>query len=105
MLMGNIGCVVVVYMIVINEKDGVDSEMFVLEGVVLIEDGLGFAFKLALWTSFASIVVKYGEFVLFFGVFFVELLYGKVFGMIVLFSVVWMYYVFNFGANASKLTM
>jgi hypothetical protein len=104
-LMGNTGCAVAAYTIATNEKDGADSETPVLEGAAPIEDGLGFALKLALWTSLASTAVKYGELASPFGAFFAEPSYGKALGMIALPSVVWTYYALNSGANAPKLTM
>jgi len=104
-LMGNTGCAVAAYTIVKSEKHTAENPAIALEGAAPIEDGLGFALKLALWTSLVSAAVKYGELTSPFEEFFAEPSYGKALGVITLPSVVWTYYALNSGANAPKLTM
>jgi len=102
-LLGNAGCAVAAYGIA--SAEGETSALRSVSGEPPIKDGISFALKLALWTTLASAVVKYGELETSTAVFFGEPSYGKALALIALPTVVWTYYALNSGENAPKLTM
>jgi len=107
-LIGNCGCAYAAYTIKSSEAQGRQDggrAALALEGEREIDDGLGFALKLALWTTLASAAIKYGELYSPAADFFAEPTYDKAIGIIALPSVIWSYYALNSGASAPKLSM
>ena len=106
-LLGNCGCALAAYTITSAENDSTTDIRggVKLKGDRAIDDGIGFALKLALWTTLVSAAVKYGELYEPAAAFFAEPSYSKAIGIIALPSVVWSYYALNTGDDAPKLSM
>ena len=105
-LLGNAGCAYAAYTISSAEKENTAA---FAEGKLIgnppIEDGVSFAFKLALWTALVSAAIKYGELSEPMKDFFAQPTYSKSLSMVALPSVVWTYYALNSSEDAPKLTM